>query len=198
MAERQFPSNSNKSKAHGPVSGNIEVDKTGKDKLLGAIFAKDIVGGLTNLFWKTIVPRIKGVFLSSVHDSVNTIFDWNGSTNSNGKANYHMMSNGGYAGQTVSTNSNYQQITSNVARPTSNVLTFQTEEDAINCRNFMIESIAACQLITVNQLYGYLSRPIEHVWNKYGWININEQNAPIYQQGNGWCLKLPKAAPIDN
>lgn len=206
MAEVQYPSNSNKSKEqisttqkliNGKVSGEIQKKQSNRDKFLEAMFAKDISGALKALFWTKLMPRAKGAFLSSLHDAVNSVFNWGGG-NGNGQTNYNNMYNNGYPGQTVIYNgSNYQQITGTAnGYPKASDLVFDDPSDAQNVLNHLKSAIEDCGYVTVNMMYGWLGRGIDYTWNNYGWTNVD--NAKILQQGEKYVLKLPKASPIDN
>ena len=211
MAEVQYPSNSNKSKEGIPpqksinssVSGDVQLTKSGKDKMVEAIFAKDIAGSLNTLFWTKALPRAKGAIMSNLHDALNAVFNWGGG-NGNGQTNYNGMYNNSYPGQNVTyygnnSNSNYQQIT---GHPRASDLTFSgpnpaiAEADAQNTLQYLRDAIEDCGFVTVNSLYGYLGKSVDSVWANYGWINVD--NARIINQGNSYILKLPKASPINN
>jgi hypothetical protein len=213
MAEvPNFPSNSNKSKQQqslptpqvtSKVSGGVQMEQNKKDKFMAAMFAKDIIGGLKNLFWQRVVPRTKAAFMTNIHDAVNTIFGWSGGNGTPGQVNYSNMYqyNTSYPGQAVTANNNknYQQIT---GYPKASDLVFTNQDpemahtEALNTLAFLKAQIEDRGFVSVNTLYGYLGRSIDSVWVNYGWLNVD--NASLIQQGNAWILKLPKASPINN
>lgn len=206
MAEVQYPSNSNKSKQppqssiKGSVSGDVGVSPSAKQKLVEALFAKDIKAALSEYFWKRFLPSGKTWVLNGVHGAINSIFNWMGGGPTNGQTNYNSMS-GSYPGQYINNTpgTNYQQIQENRGYPKASDLRFSLEDDAESCLIFLKAQIEDCGLVTVNTLYGYLGRTCEYTWNKYGWTNLNSAKVIDTRDGSPmpYILKLPKASPID-
>ena len=215
MNPNDLPSNSHASKQQaqqpqkttkiisGTVSGDVGVKQTTAKKLEKAMFAEDVGGALSDIFWKRILPEGKNAIVRGFHYLLDAFFNMNGTSVKPGQTNYnaqYIYPNSTYPGTYINVSSNqgqnYQQISnSNSGIPNGGDLVFNTPDDAQKILENLRESINETGYVTVNMLYGWLGRALDYTWANYGWVNLD--SASIMEENGRFRLRLPKASPID-
>lgn len=152
--------------------------------------AKDLKG---YIFMDVLVPAIKNTIYDMVTNSLSMIFfkGPNRSKKSSGVSNisyrsYYDDQRDRYRTDPPRTRTgyNYDDI----------VLETRMEAEEVIAR--MDELVDTYGVVSVADLYDLIGKTAEYTDNKYGWTNI--RNAEAIRVRDGYMLKLPKVAPINN
>lgn len=177
------------------VTGAVKTKKKSElNKLANIFISEDAKDVKSYIFMDVLVPAIKNTIYDMVTNSLSMIFfkgsghnkKTSGVSNISYRSYYDQRDTGRYQSEPARTRTgyNYDDI----------ILESRMEAEEVITR--MDELIETYGVVSVADLYDLIGKTSEYTDNKYGWTNI--RNAEAIRVRDGYMLKLPKVAPINN
>ena len=177
------------------VTGAVKTKKKSElNKLANIFISEDAKDVKSYIIMDVLVPAIKNTIYDMVTNSLSMIFfkgsgrnkKTSGISNISYRSYYDQRDTGRYQSEPARTRTgyNYDDI----------ILESRMEAEEVITR--MDELIETYGVVSVADLYDLIGKTSEYTDNKYGWTNI--RNAEAIRVRDGYMLKLPKVAPINN